>query len=1003
MLTLSLLLGFGCLIGIVVLARRVSHLETRLSHETATRVVLERRLASQPAPPAGEPAARREPRDSPLSQPVATPTSALRAAPIPVPAAVPPPLPPTRSTPPAPQPTLLPPVSAPVPAEAAFDWERFMGARLFAWLGGLALFLGVAYFVKYSFERGLIPPDVRVLLGLILGGGLVAAGLRLRNPVLAVTAQTLAATGVVILYGSLYSGHALYHLWWLPDAVTLAAMSVVTAGSILLARQLKAQVIALLGLVGGFLTPLLFSTGRDPGWPFFLYVALLDVGLLVIVLRQGWNYQATLASIGTLLLEGAWLARHFTADRTGMVVGLFALFLTLFSAACLQAARRGAASDGLCGGVAIQILGALSVVFWLQQGSVGQDQPWAVFGLLALAEGAAIALVLSSPTWSRGFLVTGLLVFAALTAWQLNHAHHVALGWVLGGSLGFAAVNTVGPLLFRGRAGAPQMMRAAQFFPALGVISVAVSLLRLGDTPFALWPTLLVLDVSAILLAARIGGALGALFTLIASAVLLGLGIGLGASRPEPMDTPWLGMIALVSVAFVIGGSWLRRRQSTTPDHAAASGLAGIEDAAAAQIPIIASIMPFLLLAQAAGLVSLPQPGLLLLVAAGMTLLMLGVAAWLKEEWLTLGALLGNALVGHVWWWHSGHLATAPSLVVLWNAATALTIAGFPFVVAHRMPALRWPWIAAALAAIPSFHLTYRMTLAFWPNPVMGLVPLAYALVPAGAFLLVWHKCNPPPTIAVRASDPVLSRLAWLGGAALFLITVALPVQFERQWLTIGLALEGAALVALYGRVPHAGLRLTGIGLLTVAAIRLLAGPIVGPAVNRGPWGILNTWLSTYGVTIAATFLALRWLSVPGNRPGLPAARPWLGSLGIALCFVLLNLEIAACFTPVGEVVRLEFTGHFARDMTYTVAWSLFALTLLILGIRGAWTAVRWAGLALLAVSTLKLFLQDLARLDQLYRVGALVGVAVIAITASILYQKFIGRERDPATGRTPP
>src|SRR5437764_35310 len=63
---------------------------------------------------------------------------------------------------------------APRPAMPAINWEEFMGAKLFAWIGGLALFLGVAFFVKYSFEHNLIPPEVRVAIGFALGIGLLA-------------------------------------------------------------------------------------------------------------------------------------------------------------------------------------------------------------------------------------------------------------------------------------------------------------------------------------------------------------------------------------------------------------------------------------------------------------------------------------------------------------------------------------------------------------------------------------------------------------------------------------------------------------------------------------------------------------------------------------------------------------------------------------------------------------------------------------------------------------
>jgi uncharacterized membrane protein len=82
--------------------------------------------------------------------------------------------------------------------------------------------------------------------------------------------------------------------------------------------------------------------------------------------------------------------------------------------------------------------------------------------------------------------------------------------------------------------------------------------------------------------------------------------------------------------------------------------------------------------------------------------------------------------------------------------------------------------------------------------------------------------------------------------------------------------------------------------------------------------------------------------------------------------------------------------------MTYTIAWSLFALALVAAGLGRRWVASRRAGLILLAVALAKLFLHDLARLDQLYRIGALAGVAVVAIAASVLYQRFVAREANP-------
>jgi uncharacterized membrane protein len=75
--------------------------------------------------------------------------------------------------------------------------------------------------------------------------------------------------------------------------------------------------------------------------------------------------------------------------------------------------------------------------------------------------------------------------------------------------------------------------------------------------------------------------------------------------------------------------------------------------------------------------------------------------------------------------------------------------------------------------------------------------------------------------------------------------------------------------------------------------------------------------------------------------------------------------------------------------MTYSIAWALFALALLVAGILHKIAACRYAALGLLSVTLLKLFFHDLAHLGQLYRIGALIGVAVIAMLASFAYQRF--------------
>src|SRR5207245_7328150 len=97
------------------------------------------------------------------------------------------------------------------PFKPPIDWEQFMGAKLFAWIGGFALFLGIAFFVKYSFEHNLIPPELRIAIGFVVGAGLVVGGLLLKRKENAVTATKLCATGILVRYGVTFASRPSSH------------------------------------------------------------------------------------------------------------------------------------------------------------------------------------------------------------------------------------------------------------------------------------------------------------------------------------------------------------------------------------------------------------------------------------------------------------------------------------------------------------------------------------------------------------------------------------------------------------------------------------------------------------------------------------------------------------------------------------------------------------------------------------------------------------------------
>jgi len=299
-------------------------------------------------------------------------------------------------------------------------------------------------------------------------------------------------------------------------------------------------------------------------------------------------------------------------------------------------------------------------------------------------------------------------------------------------------------------------------------------------------------------------------------------------------------------------------------------------------------------------------------------------------------------------------------------------------------------WYISAVAGPIHFFLIHGAAKLLWPNmPLPGIIPTILGL-PAVIML-----------IATRASAPdkeaFLRFTAIYGASLLFFVTLIFPIQFDRQWLTIGWALEGVALLWLNRRAPAQWLVGLASVLLVTAFMRLGFNLSVFQYQQRGSIPVLNWFLYSYGIVAMALFAAAR-LSA-GIQNGAQFKAIFCG-MGTFLLFLLMNIEIADIFAE-GPYLTFDFSGNFARDMTYSIAWSLFALALLVIGVKRDVPAVRYAGLALMGATLLKLFLHDLTRLDALFRIGAFVGVAIILIFASWMYQKFLSTARN--SGETSP
>lgn len=214
---------------------------------------------------------------------------------------------------------------APAKSRTKEEWEALIGGKLLNRIGALALILGVGFFLQYAFANDWITEPVRAVIGVLLGLALLAGAARGASGGFQIFAQGLVGAGIAILYLSAYASFNYYHLVAQPLAFVF--MSAVTVITFTQAFRYNSIVVALLGWLGGFLTPFLLSTGEVNPVGLFTYLAILNLGLLVVAWRRdSWMSIEPLSMAGTYLIYALWLGADHTEPY--FVPGL--LFLALF-------------------------------------------------------------------------------------------------------------------------------------------------------------------------------------------------------------------------------------------------------------------------------------------------------------------------------------------------------------------------------------------------------------------------------------------------------------------------------------------------------------------------------------------------------------------------------------------------------------------------------------------------------------------------------------------------
>lgn len=197
-------------------------------------------------------------------------------------------------------------------------------------IGIVILVVGVGFFLKYSVEHGLINEAGRAALSAIVGLGMLVFGTQLLGRRYHVLGQGLLGGGLATLYFSVFASANLYHLIEMTPAFVL--MSVVTALAGAIAVRFNSLLVAVLGIIGGYGTPIMLSTGvvNFPG--LFGYLLVLGIGVLGLCYWKDWplvnylSFFSTYALFFTAMLD--YRDEHFW-EVMPFAIAFFVLFSTM--------------------------------------------------------------------------------------------------------------------------------------------------------------------------------------------------------------------------------------------------------------------------------------------------------------------------------------------------------------------------------------------------------------------------------------------------------------------------------------------------------------------------------------------------------------------------------------------------------------------------------------------------------------------------------------------------
>jgi len=788
--------------------------------------------------------------------------------------------------------------------------EETLTSTWLIWVGTIAVALSAVFLFRYAVDQGWLTPLARVIMGLLLGGFLLAAGeWAVRNPVEAVrramnpdyVPAALSGTGIFAIYVSVFAAHAIFGL--LSPAQAFVTLGLTSYSAVALSLR-QGPFVALVGLVAGYLVPQLVIAPEPQALPLFIYLFVLTAGCLLVMVWRKWWWFAYLTMAGAFTWPSLWLISSWTLADQG-TLGAYCLGLALLFAV-------------LSTGLEVK-RSAKPLLRWI--GDIIAD------------------------TSGLGFVLSGLMLL-----WLAVAAGFNASAFLFIGLYGLAALG-----LSAWRASLERLVVASAF------IAIAVALL---------WPDpARVTPITEIESVTRGGFSLFAvppeyrtyLNALLYFTGLYAFGGFLGALRGR---TPvvWAGVANLFPLIMITVAYWRVGNLETDVSWAGLAATMAVLATAAAAI-----------LARRRNEDPQGDMGLALFAAGATAALALAFTCLLREAWLTVALSVETLALAWIW---------------------------------SRLPMRELRLLAASVTVVVIIRLAANPMILDYEGEVLGLfgwVLYGYG-IPAASTLLAAR-------IFARSDRDQVVTLCEIAGVGFAFLMVALQLRlwtsgaivaphwhlFDQSVQTLWWLTSSALLLFEANRGKRKWTYLAGLGLLalSVATIYLVhvfvQSPLFsGEMVGRLP--VLNLLGFAYALPAAMLFAMASLGSLRLDRD----LRTLLKYSAGPLLLVYITLETRRAFWGTDIGLSLKTQPSNAEFYTYSAVWIAFALFLLAVGILRRSGPLRYASLAVLMITVLKVFLFDMSDLTGLFRVASFLGLGLTLIGIGRVYQRYVFGPRKP-------